>query len=187
MAEARYAVRHETYGRIGEITRRFRCEGERLVVESATEVRVKFLLFTAYRRTGRQHEVWDGDRLIDFASEVTEDGEVFRTRARREGERLLIEGVEGALEAPPDTVSNDPWNDVILARELIFGARTGKLFKVRSEALGEEPLTIDGEPVPATRYRMTGDDPRDLWYDANGRLLQSRIERDGGAVTITLE
>jgi hypothetical protein len=34
---------------------------------------------------------------------------------------------------------------------------------------------------------MTGDDPRDLWYDANGRLLQSRIERDGGAVTITLE
>jgi hypothetical protein len=46
---------------------------------------------------------------------------------------------------------------------------------------------VAGRKVEAKKYRMSGDLERELWYDAAGNWLRSRLEHDGARITLTRE
>jgi hypothetical protein len=50
---------------------------------------------------------------------------------------------------------------------------------------GTETITVAGRAVAARKYLVTGDLERELWYDAAGDWLQSRLEHDGAKITLT--
>ena len=100
--------------------------------------------------------------------------------------RMLIEGPGGRIEAPAHVIPSHPWNPVSVERTLLFDVVDGVLLEVENRFVGEEPLTIDGEPVTARRWVTTGGAARELWYDRDGRWLQWRLERQG-TVTLTRE
>jgi Family of unknown function (DUF6134) len=182
---AEYAIHHETYGEVGQHVITFSCDGNDLVVETRIEGEVKVLMVPLFTRDGTYREVWRGDRLIAFDSHIVDNGEVYEVRARANGDRTVINGRRGRIEAPPTIVSNHPWNHEVIERTLLFDTQRGRLQEVEVTPAGRETVTIAGRKVEAQKYRITGDLERELWYDAAGNWLQSRLEHDGAQITLT--
>ena len=182
---AEYAIHHETYGEVGQHVITFSCDGNDLVVETTIEGEVKVLMVPLFTRDGWYREVWRGDRLIAFDSHIVDNGEVYDVRARANGDRTVINGRRGRIEAPPTIVSNHPWNHEVIERTLLFDTQRGRLQEVEVTLAGRETVTIAGRKVEAQKYRITGDLERELWYDDTGNWLQSRLEHDGAQITLT--
>ena len=180
-----YRVEHERFGEIGHHVVTFSCEGDDLVVETEMSGEVRLLSLPIYKLAGNYREVWRGDRLLSFESEVYDNGEKFEVSARAEGDHMLIDRRRGLIEAPASIVSDHPWNFAVLDRPLLFDARRGKLRHVQVEPLGKEALTIGGREVPARKYEMSGDLERVLWYGEDGAWLRSQLEYGGSKVTLT--
>jgi hypothetical protein len=155
------------------------------VVETRIEGEVKVLMVPLFTRDGRYREVWRGDRLIAFDSHIVDNGEVYDVRARANGDRTVIDGRRGRIEAPPTIVSNHPWNHEVIERTLLFDTQRGRLQEVEVTSGGTETITVAGGKVEAQKYRITGDLERELWYDDAGNWLQSRLEHDGAQITLT--
>ena len=182
---AEYAIHHETYGEVGQHVITFSCDGNDLVVETRIEGEVKVLMVPLFTREGTYREVWRGDRLIAFDSHIVDNGEVYDVRARANGDRTVINGRRGRIEAPPTIVSNHPWNHEVIERTLLFDTQRGRLQEVEVTPAGRETVTIAGRKVEAQKYRIAGDLERELWYDDAGNWLQSRLEHDGAQITLT--
>jgi hypothetical protein len=105
--------------------------------------------------------------------------------ARVDGERTIINGRRGRIEAPATIVSNHPWNHEVVERTLLFDTQRGRLQKVQVIPSGIETITVAGRAVEAQNYRITGDLERELWYDEAGNWLQSRLEHNGDQITLT--
>jgi hypothetical protein len=182
---AEYTIHHESYGEVGRHVIDFSCDGDDLVVETTIEGEVKVLMVPLFKREGTYREVWRGDRLIAFDSHIVDNGEAYEVRARANGDRTVIEGRRGHIEAPPTIVPNHPWNHDVIERTLLFDTQRGRLQEVQVIPAGTETITVAGREVEAQRYRITGDLERELWYDAAGNWLQSRLEHDGAKITLT--
>ncbi len=182
---AAYVINHETHGDIGTHVLNFRCDGDKLIVETEVDVEVKILFITAYERRAHYREVWQDDRLIAYEAKTDDNGDLYETTAKVDGDEMIVDGVDAAVRVPLDTVSSHPWNVKAVERPLIFGQRDGRLRKVEVEPAGWETLKIAGEKRDARKYIVRGDLERELFYDADGTWLQWRLERDGKTVTIT--
>jgi hypothetical protein len=180
-----YKVDHETFGEIGRHVITFSCQGDDLLVETKISGEARLLLLPVYTLDGSYREVWRGDRLISFDSKVNDNGEQFEVSADAEGDKMVIDGHSGVIEAPATIVSDHPWNFAVLDRPLLFDARRGKLRHVQVDSAGNETLLIGGREVPARKYRMTGDRERVLWYGEDGTWLQAQLEYGGAKVLVT--
>jgi Family of unknown function (DUF6134) len=184
-AAVEYVIHHETYGDVGRHAITFSCDGDDLVVETVIHGEVRVLMLPLFKRDGRYREVWRGDRLISFDSQLNDNGEEFEVSARLEDDHMVIDRRRGVIEAPATIVSDHPWNFAVLDRPLLFDSRRGKLRHVKVEDAGEETLLIGGREVPARKYQMTGDLERVLWYGKDGAWLQSQLEYGGSKVLVT--
>jgi hypothetical protein len=50
---------------------------------------------------------------------------------------------------------------------------------VKIEKIGTENVRIENRETPATRYIMSGDIQRDLWYGPDRKLLKASFKRKG--------
>src|SRR5918996_2375568 len=82
---AAYRIEHETFGDIGRQVLTFRCDGDRLVVDTTVDVAVRMLFLTIYRHEARYRGVWQGDRLIRFESHTDDNGKILEVFARAAG------------------------------------------------------------------------------------------------------
>jgi hypothetical protein len=180
-----YKVEHEMFGEIGRHEITFSCQGDDLLVETKISGEVTMLSLPVYTLDGSYREVWRGNRLISFDSQVNDNGEKFAVSARAEGDQMVIDRRRDVTEAPATIVSDHPWNFAVLDRPLLFDARRGKLRQVRVEPAGEETLEIGDREVRARKYTMTGDLERVLWYGEDGSWLQSQLQYTGSKVFVT--
>jgi Family of unknown function (DUF6134) len=180
-----YKVDHETFGEIGRHVITFSCHGDDLLVETKISGEATLLSLPVYTLDGSYREVWRGDRLISFDSQINDNGEQFEVSARAEGDQTVIDRRRGVIEAPATIVSDHPWNYAVLDRPLLFDARRGKLRHVQVEPAGKEALVIGGRKVPANKFQMTGDLERVLWYGEDGTWLQAQLEYGGSKVLVT--
>jgi hypothetical protein len=179
-------IEHAQFGDIGQHAVDFSCEEDgALVVDTTAEIEVKILFATAYHREARWREVWRDDQLLEFEGTTIDDGEPFRVTARLEGDRMIIEGRSGRIDAPPEIVPDHPWNEALIDRSLLFDVRDGALLEVKADATDKEPVVAGGREVEAQKFVVSGDVERDLWYAKDGRWLQWRLERAGGTITLT--
>jgi Family of unknown function (DUF6134) len=185
LERAEYAIHHETYGDVGRHVITFACDGDDLVVETRIEGEVTVLAIPIFKREGTYREVWREGRLIAFDSRVVDNGEVYEVSARANGDRTIINGRRGRIEAPAAIVSNHPWNHEVIDRTLLFDTQRGRLQKVQVVPTGTETIPVAGHEVAARKYLVSGDLERELWYDETGNWLQSRLEHNGDKITLT--
>jgi Family of unknown function (DUF6134) len=186
-ASYRYRIQHQIFGDIGEHRMAVRREDDLIVVEHTAELAVEILGLTAFRRRTRFREVWRDDRLIEFEGLVEDNGEPFPVSARAEGNRLVVEGSAGRIEAPAATVPSEPSLQFAVEREWFFDSKTGELLNATVSRAGREPLKVGDGVVEATRYEIAGDLEQHVWFDATGAWLQWRLWRQGTAITLVRE
>ncbi|MCP4329826.1 MAG: hypothetical protein GY791_15470 [Alphaproteobacteria bacterium] len=170
---------------IGLRTTRFQHDGDDLVVETETQIKVKIAFVTVYKRSEHQREVWRDGQLIDFTSSVDDDGDKYRVTASRQANGLEVQGETGAYIAPEGTLPLTMWNPATATAANLIDIKRGGLLEVATEPKGSEQLNVNGIGVSAARHAMTGDEEIDLWYDADGNMVLVRTEaRDGSMIEI---
>jgi hypothetical protein len=182
-----YDIHHEDHGQVGHHRVSFKSEGDDLIVEVENEIKVKVLFITAFRFEATRRERWREGKMVAYESQTHDDGTDIAVSARAEGDKLIIEGPDGAKEAPLGTFPSHPWNMEILKSDLLMETKTGELLEVATAGAGAETLELGGRSVATTRYKMTGDMERELWFDAEGNWIQLRFEKDGSLITFTLK
>lgn len=180
-----YAIEHSKYGRIGTHRVSFSRSGEDLIVNVVIQIKVKLLFVTVHRVESTRREVWRGGRLVGYRARTDENGDLFNVSARMEGVKLSIMGPEGTAKASGVVFPSHPWNPDIVDRTQLMDTKTGKLLTVSVEPDGEEDLAVAGKAVKTSKFAISGDMTRELWFDAAGNLLQFRFERDGATITFT--
>ena len=133
-----YRIRHALFGDIGAHEVTVGREAGRLVIEHEAHLMVKLLGVTAHERRSRYREVWQEDRLVAFDGLTVDNARRFAVSARAEGERLVIEGAAGRIEAPAATVPSQPSRMLASARTLFFDIKTGELLHASVRAAGPE-------------------------------------------------
>jgi len=183
-----FEIEHETYGDIGTHTVSLEQNGEELVVEVHNRVHIQVLFWT-YRSEANHKEVWRDGRLIAYDSfadgDDHGDGKPITVTAHTHGDKLIVLGPSGHVEAPGSILSSHPWNPKIVEQDLLMHSKTGELKKVKVVARGEEWVNTDRRRVKARKYQMSGDIEREIWYDANGVCVRMRFMKNGKEVTFT--
>jgi hypothetical protein len=183
----RYRIHHQIFGEIGEHRMSVAHAAGATVVEHAAELAVKLLGFTAFERRARFREVWRGGRLVEFDGMVEDDGERFAVTARAKGDRLIVEGSAGRIEAPAGTAPSEPSLEPALRHAWFFDSKTGALLGAKVAPAGREQLALGSGTVDTARYEITGDLEQQVWFDEAGIWVQWRLWRQGSAVTLTRE
>ena len=184
--EHRYNIMREG-ARIGTQISRYTQDGNRLTVVTQMNIEVSLLFVTAYKFEMESREEWVGGRFVAMTTRANDDGKRKEVDVRVDDGvgKLLVSynGKDGS--APAGTFPASLWNPATVEKIELVDVLNGKTRDVRTRSLGTETLRIGGQDVQAYHYVMQGDLERELWYGADGQLLQVVFEGpDGSAISI---
>lgn len=159
---------------IGTRNLRIARDGDSLEVVNETRIAVDVLFVTVFKRHERLHEVWRNGRLVRFSSRVDNDGKMFEVEAARNGDGgLRVEGAAGTFEAPEGTLPATYWHAGVAETDTLIHVMRGSLQRVSTARVGEERLLVGEEALKTVRYRMTGDERVDLWFNEEGLIARA--------------
>lgn len=182
-----YGIHHEEHGDVGSHKVSFSRSGADLMVDVENRIKVKVLFITAYRFEADRMEIWRDGRLISYKSQTHDDGTDYEVGAEAKGDKLMIDGGDGPVEAPGDVFPTHPWNFALTERSLLMDTNTGELLEVSVTEMGEETIEARGQQVRARKFVISGDLERELWYGPDGTWLRMRFDKDGAEITFTLQ
>ena len=155
----------------------------------AAEVKVKVALRTHVYELNSV-EVWKDGRLASVDAKSNDDGKK-RAVSAVAGERGLTVTVNGAAHQTAGDVltatgvrvpTGDKARDAVL-----FDAEDGSETAVRVEPLGACKVTLNGQVVEGTRFKLTGKDVAgEWWFDKGGRVIRQEMKWDGHKVVLEL-
>lgn len=158
----------------------------RLAVDIEIAFDVKLVVVPVYRYRHKNREIWEDGRLISLDSETDDNGEAYRVKVVREDDRLLVDGAEGRLDLPGDIPTTSYWNEATIERGEWIDTQKGTLVRSTVTKLPEEPVSVEGRRVQATRYDLEGDITCSLWY-ADGRWVRLLfLTEDGSEIAYAL-
>ena len=180
-----YRITHSKYDEIGSDVLSFSRDGEDLIVDVAIRIEVKFLFITLHSLVSERRETWRDGRLVAYKSHTDENSDLIDVTARAEGGKLIVEGPGGRAEADGSVFPTNPWNPEIVNGTVQMDTKTGKLLNVTVAAAGAETIEVAGKAVETSKYAVTGDIERELWFDADGNWIRLRFPKDGETLTFT--
>ncbi|HEU4459406.1 MAG TPA: DUF6134 family protein [Methylibium sp.] len=155
-------------------------DGERRSLEGKAAFDVKVLGLTAYRYRHEVEEQWQGDCLVALSSKTDDDGKALAVQAKKDGDALAVKSNDGSEMLEGCVMSFAYWHPAMLKQTRLLNAQTGKYERVKIEPLGDAKLDVQGRPVDAKRWRISGpESPVELWYSADGDwlALESKVSR----------
>jgi hypothetical protein len=154
--------------RIGTHEVRLRKNGERLEVDIDIDLQVKFAIVTAYRYRHRNREVYEGPRLISMSSRTNDNGEKYAVDVRRDGDELVVDGIEGTQRVAGDLIPTTYWQPRSVNFDRWIDSQKGKIVEAEVTHVGAEQIAYEGGQITAEHYRLRGEFACDLWYADQG-------------------
>ena len=161
---------------VGHHTVAFHQQAQDLDVTIDTDVVVKIIIVPVYRFTHHDEEVWRGGRLVSLTSKTDDDGTPHHLTVAADAAGLAVTGDDKPSRLPPATVPASLWNPATVTQATLLNTLNGSAMAVKVADLGTETVTVHGQPRSAHHYALTGDLARELWYDADGTLVQVRFK-----------
>lgn len=172
---------------IGTLTIKFEKTGNRLVATSDYSIKVKLLAIVLYRYDKHMVETYEDGRLVAYATNIDDNGEKSQVRVNRDGNKLKIVHPKGKLSAPIGLFPSTYWPTATPGLTKLIDSSEGILLNVKTTRTADEDLALDGRTVKSTRYEMTGDLQRTLWYAAGtGEWLKLKMKASDNS-TIEIE
>lgn len=152
----------------------------RVVIDVRLEVKFAFIPFYRYLHTNR--EIWDGGRLRSLESRTDDNGVQHQISARSDDGRLVVEGTEGRLVLPAETVTTTYWDEATVRRGEWLDTQSGRLARSTVTPHQPELVRTGGGAVEARRYVLAGDLDCELWYDEQGWASLRFVAPDGSTI-----
>ncbi len=161
---------------IGSHTLKFRNDAKRLQVTVDTAVVVKVAIIPVYRFEYHDTEVWQNGHLTALSSKTNDDGTHHHLNVVAEPDSLDVKGDDKESHLPPSALPASLWNPATVRQAMLMNTLDGHAMTIKVADLGEDTVSVHGKPRRAHHYAMTGDLSRELWYDADGTLVQVRFK-----------
>jgi len=139
---------------------------------SDVDLTAKIGPITAYKYRHDSVETWKDGRLVGLEAETLKNGKDIVAQAELTEMGLFVEGTNYNDTYPADIIPANHWNISQLYSDTMLSTEGGQPLGVAVENLGRETLTIAGEPIEATKFKLVSDLTVFLWYDDNGRWLK---------------
>ena len=182
----RYTITHPQHGDIGTFQNTIRRQGDGTTVDTDIRVNVKLAFVTVHRLEADRQEVWKNGRLVSYTSKTNKNGETVNVQGRAEGDRFIIAGPGGKVEAPADVVPTTAWSIDITKADTVMASESGKIYPAKLVNSGTEMVEVNGRQVRAKHFKVAADTRYELWYDERDVLVKFTSLTDGEPVTFTL-
>jgi Family of unknown function (DUF6134) len=157
-------------------------EGNRIEIREETAIEVRFAMIPLYTFAHEGRQVWEDGRAVRIDATTNDNGEKFDITVRTNPDGY-IRTVNGRVDRfDRSTAVLAFWNKDTLEHNRFFSAVEDKTLDVSFQFVGQEKFTIAGEQLDVEHYRMTGDEERELWYDAAGHIAKVELRRHGSTI-----
>lgn len=152
-------------------------------VQSEADFEYRILFVPAYRYRHSNSERWAGDCLLEFEARTSANGRRLIASGARTGEAFRVTGNAGVADLPGCVMTFAYWNPVFLQQPRLLNPQSGEFLDVSVERLETETLTVRGQSVPATPYRVrAGQLELKVWYSPDEEWLALESVAKGGNV-----
>jgi Family of unknown function (DUF6134) len=167
---------------VGQHRVAFEREGDRIEIREDTAIEVRFALIPLYTFEHEGRQVWEDGRAVRIDATTNDNGEKFdiTVRANRDGYIRTVNGRVDRFDRSTAVLAF--WNMDTLRHNAFFSAVEDKTLDAAFQYVGQEKFTIAGEALDVEHYRMTGDEERELWYDAAGHIAKVELRRHGSEI-----
>ena len=141
---------------------------------------------TVFRYELDATETWEDGNLVGLSGRTNDDGDDEYVEANMSGDSLAIEGSAYTGDAPIGIIPSSHWNIQQAFSDQILSTESGELLDTSVEKIGRETITIGGEDVETTHYRLVSDLTVDLWYDDESRWVKLGFEARGQQIDYVL-
>ncbi|MBS0452752.1 MAG: hypothetical protein JSS14_15775 [Proteobacteria bacterium] len=146
-------------------------EGRRSL-RSQAEFRVRLLGVALYSYRHAAQELWRGDCLERLDAQTDDDGERSQVHAREVAGGLQVNSPLGSSLAAGCLMTFAYWNPALRRQQRLLNAQTGRVEQVTWQRMDIATLTVQGQALSATRWRLSGTErPLDVWWTEDGRWV----------------
>lgn len=155
-----------------------------LQVVAQTNIDISILGFNIYRFAYRSESIWQDNQMMRLAVSIDDDGDQNEVYARRDQNRLIVDGPDGRTSLPSGIFPTDHWHCGVLAGQSVLNTITGKENNVEITSQGSTMLQTTDDPIRATEFTYDGELKTNAWYDRQGRWVGLQFKaRDGSTIT----
>jgi len=152
-------------------------------VQSEAKFKYTVLLIPAYRYEHSAAERWSDQCLVQIDAKTNANGDRIQISGEKSGGGFRIESEADPVELPECVMTFAYWNPVFLEQSQLLNPQTGEYVDVTVEEVGDEVLDVRGEPIAATRFRLTADEiDMTLWYSPDDEWLALESVAKGGHI-----
>jgi len=182
-----YAISHDVLGRIGTHTATFAQQGDDLIVTLKIQLAVKIGGMTLYTFDSSGNEVWRGGHLVAASADTNDNGRLKHVTAHSSGDRLVVDGPRGRVEAAQPVGTVNFWNFDALSASVLVEPTSGRVYRVEISPAERESIKTMDRIVPARKYDVKGEIAGELWYADDGTWVRMDFVRHGSTLSVTLE
>lgn len=157
-----------------------------LTVTTDVDLQVKFGPITAFKYRLDSVEEWADGQLIALTGKSNSDGRRGKVSATKSQGELIVESSEYDGVLPLTTIPSSHWNRLQVYQDQMLSTETGEVLDIAVELIGDDTVTVAGEPIAATHYRLSSDLTVDLWYDAQSRWVKLAFQVRGQDIEYVL-
>ena len=166
---------------IGSLITTFKKEGDKLEIRTILDIKVKVLLFTAYKFFQDTTETWVNGEFVKIKGYTDfEDEREYYIKGNDSDENFIASGMDGELVLSNKILPLNYWNKKILEEEEIFDTQKGIVRKITVQKLENETINMNNKKIETEKYTMNAStNPKDkgpfpqytLWYK-NDELIK---------------
>ncbi len=180
---------------IGSLVSKFIEEDDKIILHSVLDIKVKVLLFPAYKFFQETRETWiDGNFFsIDGFTDFEDDREYKITGEVADG-FFIANGMDGELKLNKDIFPLNYWNIKMLDKKEVFDTQKGIVRKIFVKKLNNEKINLNGANIETEKYLFNASkNPKDkgpfpeytLWYHQK-ELLKMEFKNPKDKKTIKI-
>ena len=166
---------------IGSLITTFKKEDDKLQIRTILDIKVKVLLFTAYKFFQDTTETWvDGEFVKIEGYTDFEDEREYYIKGNDLDENFIASGMDGKLTLSNKILPLNYWNKKILEEEEVFDTQKGIVRKITVQKLENEIINMNNKKIETEKYILNASkNPKDkgpfpqytLWYK-NDELIK---------------
>jgi len=172
--------------KIGQIHYMVRTNANGFVEELKTRSSLSILGFQVYYFTQDLHEAWNNGNLQTMHGETDDHRKVYKTSLQRNPKEYDAVLNGKPLTLPHDAFPTSVWHYQITEKSLLFDLKDFRLMKVKVNKT-DDPVTMNGRTIPASRFDFSGDWQASIWFDQNKQLLKMHYKTEGREIVVALD
>lgn len=182
-----YRVSHSAIGDLGS----YSCTVEPLgngdsEIRSREHIEVRMLGIPLYRMNASDTERWQGNRLVSLDAVTDNASGRIEVKGAAQGDYFIVTSPQGTLTTAASVHPAEPCAANFLHSTTILRPDTGDLEQVRLSGGEPASVTIDGAPIPARKYVLSGKTRYTVWLDSRNLPVRFVIDDSAGQATFTL-